>query len=223
MLNGWLRHTYTNKFTKKLQPSDKFLNCDAFKSLNKAERGKIIEQNKACRRCLSWCHDVSTCPSKVINCKEKINGSDCTRDHSRLICGSGVIYCLSVRSQENVDESIPTYPQMEDVQTENGVARLVYDNAAQRVLIDNEFAQENNLQSENVTVNLELAGNVKKCLETKIYHLNLIDNEGKMRSIWGYDCDKILTPYNPIDLRKVRHLFPTLPESAFQYVPEKKD
>ena len=67
--------------------------------------------------------------SKAVSCKEKINGVDCAKDHSRLICGSGIIYCLSVRSEDNVDESVPSFPQMEDVRMENGVARLVYDNA----------------------------------------------------------------------------------------------
>ena len=42
------------------------------------------------------------------------------------------------------------------------------------------------------------------------------------RRIWGYGCDKILTPYDPIDLRKVRHLFPDLPDNAFPYIPEKR-
>ena len=139
-----------------------------------------------------------------------------------MICGSGIIYCLSVRSEDNVDESVPSFPQMEDVRMENGVARLVYDNAAQRVLIDNDFAREHCLSSENVVVNLELAGSVTKRLETKIYHINHIDNTWKVRTIWGYGCDKILTPYNPIDLRKVRHLFPSLPDNAFPFVPEKR-
>ena len=215
------RHTYVNKFTKMIQPSDKFLNCESFKSLNKAERGKVVEQNGACRRCLSWSHDVSNCSAKVVSCKEKVNGVDCSKDHSKLICGSGIVYCLSVRSDDNVEELVPTFPQMEDVQVENGIARLVYDNAAQRVLINNDFALEQGLESENVVVNLELAGNVSKRLETKIYHLNLIDNTGKFRRIWGYGCDKILTPYNPIDLRKVRHLFPDLPDNVFPYIPEK--
>ena len=147
---------------------------------------------------------------------------DCAKDHSRLICGSGIVYCLSLRSDINVEDSIPNFPQMEDVRVEKGIARLVYDNAAQQVLINNDFAREQGLESENVIVNLELAGNVSKRLETKIYHLNLIDNYGSLRRIWGYGCDKILTPYNSIDLRKVRHLFPNLPDSAFTYLPEKR-
>ena len=216
------RHTYVNKFTKQIQPSDKFLNCESFKSLNKAERGRVVEQNNACRRCLSWSHDVSDCTSKVVSCKEKVNGVECTKDHSRLLCGSGIVYCLSVRSDDNIEELVPTFPLMEDVRVEHGTARLVYDNAAQRVLINNDFAKEQGLESENVIVNLELAGNISKRLETKIYHLNLIDNSGQIRRIWGYGCDKILTPYNPIDLRKVRHLFPQLPDCAFPYVPERR-
>ena len=76
--------------------------------------------------------------------------------------------------------------------------------------------------SEDVIVNLELAGNKTERLETKIYQLELIDNQGISRSVWGYGCDKIMSPYDPIDLRKVCHLFPTLPACAFTYVPERR-
>ena len=130
------RHTFTNKYTKKTQPSDKFLDCDSFKSHNKAERGRIVECHKACHRCLSWSHDVSSCTAKLISCKEKINGSDCGKDHLQLLCGSWVIYCLSLKSSDdNVDDSIPSFPQMDDVDTGNGTARIVYDGGSQRVLM----------------------------------------------------------------------------------------
>ena len=154
------RHAYSNKFTKKIQPSDKFLNCDTFKSLNKSERGKVIEEYKACRRCLSWSHSVDSCSMKVVSCNEKVNGVECKKDHSKLICGSGVVYCLCVSSQdEGVDEMIPTVPLMDDIPVSNGTARTIYDGGSQRVLINNDFAREQGLKSEDVIVNLELAGN----------------------------------------------------------------
>ena len=217
------RHTYLNKFTKKVQPSDKFLNCDEFRSLNKAERGKALEKHKACRRCLSWSHDTSTCTMKAVSCKEKVNGSDCGKDHSKLVCGSGVIYCLSVRSNsDSVDDPMPSFPMMDDIEVKHGTARTVYDSGSQRVLIDHDFAREQGLKSENIVVNLELPGKVFKRLETKVYHIELISNEGQPIEIWGYGSDTILTPYDPIDLRKISHLFPDLPSSLFRVVPEKR-
>ena len=88
--------------------------------------------------------------------------------------------------------------------------------------IDNNFAREQNLKSEDVIVNLELAGNKTERLETKIFQLELFDTNGIARSVWGYGCDKIMSPYDPVDLRKVRHLFPNLPDSAFYLVPERR-
>ena len=217
------RHTFTNKFTKKTQPSDKFLNCEAFKSLNKSERGKVVERHKACRRCLSWSHDASSCTMKVISCKEKVNGADCSKDHSKLICGSGVIYCLSIRSNDSIDESIPSFPQMDDIRLSDGsAARTVYDGGSQRVLINDDFAAEQGLQSTNVVVQLELAANKVEKLDTKIYQLDLYDKDGEKRSIWGYGCPTIMSPYDSIDLRKIRHLFPDLPDSAFRFIPERR-
>ena len=158
---------------------------------------------------------------KVISCKEKINGSECGQDHSRLICGSGVIYCLSLRSyNDKVDECIPSFPQMDDVVIENGTARTVYDGGSQRVLINDDFAKEQGLQSIDVTVNLELASNKIETLKTKRYQIDLYDNSGKAHTIWGYGCSKIMSPYESIDLRKVRHLFPDIPAEAFQFIPE---
>ena len=217
------RHYFENKFTKKIQPSDKFLNCESFKSLNKAERGKVIECHKACRRCLSWSHDVSSCTMKVISYKERNNGSECGKDHSRLICGSGVIYCLSLRSSDDkLDECIPSFPQMDDAVIRNGTARIVYDGGSQRVLINDDFAKEQGLQSTDVTVNLELASNKVETLKTKRYQIELYDNSGKAHLIWGYGCPKIMSPYESVNLKKVRHLFKELPDDAFQSIPEKR-
>ena len=129
-----------------------------------------MEKNRACRRCLSWSHNVDACSMKVVSCKERINGNECKKDHSKLICGSGVVYCLSISSHDDgVDELVPTIPMMDDVKIKDGTARMVYDNGLQRVLIDNQFAKEQNLKSEDVIVNLELAGNKTERLETKIF------------------------------------------------------
>ena len=71
-------------------------------------------------------------------------------------------------------------------------------------------------------VNLELPANKTERLETRIYQLDLYDREGNSRSIWGYGCERIMSPYDSIDLGRIRHLFPDLPDDAFPYVPAKR-
>ena len=55
-----------------------------------------------------------------------------------------------------------------------------------------------------------------------MYQIELFDNTGKAHTIWGYGCSKIMSPYDSVDLRKVRHLFPDLPDEAFQFIPERR-
>ena len=35
---------------------------------------------------------------KVIDCIETVNSARCHKDHSRLVCNSGVAYCCAVKS-----------------------------------------------------------------------------------------------------------------------------
>ena len=74
----------------------------------------------------------------------------CNKDHSKLVCGSGVAYCtqLAVRAKQyrsessEIDQELPTIPYLQDitVQTEVGrsTARTFWDDGSNRVLINND-------------------------------------------------------------------------------------
>ena len=56
----------------------------------------------------------------MIDCKELVGGSKCGRDHSKLVCNSGVDYCMAAHSSSqvdfddiNVDE--PTLQYLQDI------------------------------------------------------------------------------------------------------------
>ena len=44
-------------------------------------------------------------------CKERVDGNQCGLDHSRMVCGSGVAYCMSVKAgtweSGGIDEILP--------------------------------------------------------------------------------------------------------------------
>ena len=78
---------------------------------------------------------------KPISCNEVVDSSMCGKDHSRLVCNSGIAYCLSSQAQCELDHNSATLSYLQDVETVSGEARLFWDTGANRVLIDDEFAK----------------------------------------------------------------------------------
>ena len=60
--------------------------------------------------------------------------------------------------------------------------RTVWDDGSNRVLINNEFAKENNLKSRDAFVTMNVVNDSKKS-KTKIYELDLQDMYGRQHSI----------------------------------------
>ena len=60
----------------------------------------------------------------VVDCREMINGSRCHKDHSRLVCNSGIAYCLGARANSSgiigdIDVMQPTLPYGQDILVNN--------------------------------------------------------------------------------------------------------
>ena len=217
-------HTYKKKFGDKLWPTDRLFNCQKFKDMNKKQRGEILEKFKACVRCTSWAHKKTDCTMKPFICTEQIDAVQCRKDHSRLVCNSGIAYCLSVSGVSNVDPSSDesTISYLHDVKTETGEARVFWDTGSNRVLINDEFAEEHNLKKVPVTVVVNLATGTKKQMDTMMYELDLVDRENKKHTISGYGVPKIVDPEDPVDGTQVRSLFPHIPAEVFGKIPKKR-
>ena len=221
-----ISHTFKNRYTNLISPSERFLNCDKFRSMDKKQRAETLEKFSSCVRCTCWNHKRSECPAKVFPCKEKVNGSICGLDHSSLVCGSGVAYCTSLSartfsedgaSDGGIDENISTIPYVQDVPVQDAVdARLYWDEGSNRVLVDNEYAAENNMKAKDAKIVMNVAGGNKLKLDAKLYELILLDRKGKKYDIWGYGVDKIIDPDEPVDPGPVRSLFPHIPGKVFK-------
>ena len=66
--------------------------------MSSRQRAEAIEKTSGCPRCTSWSHKKEHCSTQAIDCKELINGVRCHKDHSRLVCNSGIAYCLSTKT-----------------------------------------------------------------------------------------------------------------------------
>ena len=215
----------------KLRPSDRFFACQKFRALSCKQRAKTLENNSACTRCTSWAHGKSACKAPPVSCKEKVDGNTCGLDHSRLVCGSGIAYCMSVSaadsSYESLDEGAPTISYLQDipvVSNENELvsARAVWDIGSNRVLINTSFAEEIGLPEKTTSITMNLAGGDKKRLEVKLYDFKVEDRFGIRTQMWGYGIDSIIEAEEPIDPGPIRHLFPHVPTATFKKLQKRR-
>ena len=137
-------------------PSDRFLNCPKFKNMTAKVRGETLEKFSSCSRCTSWSHKKEECKVPPVSCKEQIDGSQCGKDHSKLVCGSGLAYCTALNVKtvamlnvSHIDEGSPTISYLQDVivdyKGKRIDTRVLWDTGSNRILVNNDFAKENNM------------------------------------------------------------------------------
>ena len=220
-------HTFKSKWRPYPWPSDRFIQCQKFNDMNCRQRAETLEMYGGCARCTAWGHNKDSCKMPVVDCKEMVGGVRCRRDHSRLVCNSGVAYCLAARtSSQNVfidiDEHQATLHYMQDISINKGASgRVLWDDGSNRVLVNNTFAKERNLKSRDAVITIKAVNQVKR-MNVKIFEFNLVDMYGKLHYIWGYGIDEIIEPDEPVDLSCVRRLFPHVPDPAFQTLPKRR-
>ena len=67
--------------------------------MNVQQRALAVQKAQGCPRCTSWQHKRKDCPMKPNSCGEDINGTKCIADHSKLLHGSGNVYCGVAKSK----------------------------------------------------------------------------------------------------------------------------
>ena len=220
-------HTFISKWRTVPWPSDRLIQCRKFNDMNSRQRAETLQNCGGCARCTAWGHSKDDCKMPVIDCKEVINGSRCHRDHSRLVCNSGVAYCLAARAsghsnRVDINEHQATLHYMQDIPVNNGgSSRVLWDDGSNRVLINNSFALERNLKSKDAVITIKAVNQVKQ-MNVKIYELDLVDIYGRLHHIWGYGIDEIIEPDEPVDLSQVRDFFPHVPDQAFATLPKRR-
>ena len=227
------RHTFTRKRDGKEWPSDRFISCSKFQKMSAKDRGLQLEKSSGCSRCTSWSHKKDSCtiPSGHKCGQDLGNGSKCQSDHSRLVCGSGVAYCGRVEVKTNVaatdssqDMDAETLLKFQDVKIENVEKEptVCFDDGSNRCLIRNDFATENNLESQRIKYELSTPGGNKQIIEGHRYKFALVANDGQTFEVWAFGIDEIMPDTDEIDLSPIRHLFPHVPAPAFALNPSKK-
>ena len=231
-------HTFKSKWMKTPLPSDRFFNCPKFKNMSAKNKGETLQKHNACVRCTSWTHKRPECMVSAISCKEKIDGEVCGKDHSKLVCNSGVAYCtnLLVKTGSSgssvtsglakLDEDVPTIPEIQDVTVESNdkriVARVHWDSGSNRVLINDTFAKELELVPYPTIVIMKTAGGDRKRMNVNTYELNLVEKNGNLHRIWGYGVATIIEPEEPVDPSPLKKFFPHIPKAVFSKLEKRR-
>ena len=226
-----------------LWPSDRFFKCTKFHDMNVSQRAAAVQQANGCPRCTSWKHQRNSCQMKPNSCGENVNGSKCNADHSKLLHGSGNVYCGAARSGGVCSKSniLPCGSDNSDpfsIVNETEVAvffiqdiplnksktfcRTLWDKGSNRVLVRDQFAIDNKLVSRDVTYKMEVvAGEDAQIVHSKLYLVDLKDIYGNNHTVWGYGVPRIMSSDVP-DLSAIRHHFPHIPDAAFLPLEEKE-
>ena len=123
-----------------------------------------------------------------------------------------------------VDEHVATIPYLQDLTADiNGIrssARTCWDNGSNRVLVNNEVAEENHIIQKPVIMKTAW-GNTQK-LDVNLFELGLVDRSGTVYKIWGNGVNTILDPDEPVDPACVRDLFHHVPAEVFEKLKKRR-
>ena len=210
---------------RKMSESDRFFlhpdgnhltrQCCRFLAMSVDERGKSLQENKACKFCLSAkAHSVTSwtpCPgeSQWSPCQE----NNCGKNNSRLLHGcsvAGICNLTSIKPGATQPDSLLLY---QEVLTPADSLRVLWDPAAAVTLITSEAARRLGLGGTQVTYDLTVVKGTTSTERTMSYHVVLVDRSGRHHVITAYEINRITEPFEPISVDKVVNKFRGLTRS----------
>ena len=217
-------HTYQRVLRNGVRiqwPSEGFRSCPKYRALTPEERGKRIEEAKACRRCTSWAHPTSQCwidLAKRPACLKEENGQACMRDHHSSLHGSRNKYCeahatvnVSYRDGgEFVLLSIELV-QCRDEQGKEFTAILFSDSGATITLCLHSWARRHNLRARPTSVYLRrLQEEMFSEVETAEYEFALKGVDGQDRTITAVGLGRLTEETGGGEITCLTQVFPEL-------------
>ena len=236
-------HNYKRLKDKQVWPSDRFTSCDNFRKLSVEERAKVLARFKSCARCCSWKHDRGSaeCRAPRNSCSSlKADGSKCTGDHSKMVCGTRNVYCAvtqvasSMLDSKSVKDRIvsqdkleaETVMLLEDVPVKVGdklvSSRVFWDDGSNRVLVNSVFAERNKLRKQPFEYRIKGVCGSESIESGMLYELDLMESSGLIHQVWGFGVSHIMDAPEPVDLSSIRSLFPHVPANIFEALAKKE-
>ena len=172
--------------------------CPKFQGMNYEDKRKFANKSKACYVCLVPGHNQEECRIKnnCINCKKS--------RHHHLLCpeqnrqkkdeesskSTGHINFAKSKSGENRFVIVPVKIKVNlDGNSKYIITHALFDSGASINLGKKKILEETGLRGKNETLTLHKSGDIS-AIQSKLYTIELIDNENKLHSIEVYSQDK---------------------------------
>ena len=147
-------------------------------------------------------------------------------DSSSSSCS--VISTKSDTSSPCSSSSSEDFPDISDIDAETlllfqevpiaGAPRLSFtcwDNGSNRCLVTHKFASACNMRKQDVVLKLDVVGQQSGVQDSCYYLFEMIKNDGTRKKVWAFGLDSIMGITDPVDLAKIRNLFPNIPSEVF--------
>ena len=156
--------------------------CSEFKALDVTARANKVLEIGACGLCLSWAHQRDACDAKVKRpCNAKEGTADCGKLHHKLLHGNTFAQLNAVHITWDDMTDMKFLLHMTYVHFPNKIRGLVFlDDGSTHCLITHRFAKFLGLVGHSVTLYMRVTGKEFEKVETKLYEIEMEDNDGNI-------------------------------------------
>ena len=104
---------------------------------------------------------------------------------------------------------------LQDIPAGNGIARVQWDTAANKILVTNSYAERAGFKPIPAKYMLQVVSKKWEEVEGVMYEFELKRKDGSNVQVWGYGIEQITDPIGSADLSMIKSFFPHLPDQVF--------
>ena len=183
-------------------------NCKTYLTMTISDRYELLKRYFACFCCLTPDHRVEFCPQK------RECGGGCSKFHHPSLhppFHQAANNCCSVKNTclENHDTNV-ILPIMKINYKNDKFINVLWDTAANLSLITKQKARDMKLHGKPVELSITVAGGERNKIDSEIYNVPIIDENGNKKHVLAYGIDKITNKISSFDGSKIIKLFPEI-------------
>ena len=205
---------------KEVDKSHTTAGCGKIRKMSATERGRVIEENLDCRRCLGdHPMDSPKCEIETNLCGSGKKGKGCGAVHKEheMVCSK--VTALLVPKVEVLvggkKGSGGTFLHAMWVKAgkKGEWSRGFFDSGGTSDFVRHDYAQKKGFRGRKVLVNVETLGGRCEVRQTLLYECHVLDRDGKKEEFEAYGEDKIVSRFEEVSLEKICEWFPHLSQS----------
>merc|ERR1711867_349192 len=167
-------------------PLCRLTSCPDFMLLSPEEKGKVVENIRACPKCLAWNQARKHCPRRGYPCKAENDGVKCKGLHDEMLHESGNKYCeatlvmAEVMLGQTADTRVLLPIQMVPVRGQGAQAEasLLWDTGATISLCTHDWARANGLEGDPTSFFLKVVNRDHEEVRSCVYGFHMLPRKG---------------------------------------------